>query len=316
MTDWLLAAKGGAAAAGCPSAGRYAGEVGVDLHIHSCFSDGVKTPAELLAMAKKAGVQFLALCDHDTANGVPVMQKLLVDSGITLFPGVEVSTGESGSTHVLCYGPAVLEEEARVFLQQVAQERIGRAEEMMRRLAREGVCIPAQMQQRLLACSSVGRTHLARALIELGVVSTVKQAFERFLSQGRPAYVPRRLPSTAAAVEAFSRMGAVTVLAHPMRMDLETTALHALIASLKECGLQGIEAWHPSSARHAAQLDAMARSMNLLVTGGSDYHGDSGSTAHLGRLPSGWHNRMADLSALTRAIVLAHTPTKGVNNHV
>ena len=302
MTAGLLAAKRGAAAAGCPSAGRYAGEAGVDLHVHSSFSDGAKTPEELLPMIRKAQIQFFALCDHDTADGVPVMRKLLLGSGIAFFPAAEVSTGQSGSTHVLCYGSAVLEEGMRAFLRRIAGERIDRAAEMIARLKRENIIIPEEMQQQLLASSSVGRTHLARALIELGVVSTVRQAFDRYLGQGRPAYVPRKLPATADAVAMLTQMGAVTVLAHPMRMGLELPALRALIASLQECGLRGVEAWHPSSARHAALLDEMARSMGLLVTGGSDYHGDPASTVHLGKLPSGWHHRIQDLAALSAAI--------------
>lgn len=302
MTARLLAAKGGAAAAGCPSAGRYAGETGVDLHVHSAFSDGAKTPEELLPLIQKAQIKAFALCDHDTADGVPVMQQLLLGSDVAFFPATEVSTGTSGSTHVLCYGPAVLQESMRAFLSRIAQERIGRAEEMILRLKREGIFIPQEKQQALLASSSVGRTHLARALIELGVASTVRQAFDRYLGQGRPAYVPRKLPATADAVAMLAQMGAVTVLAHPMRMGLELPALRALIASLQECGLKGIEAWHPSSARYAAQLDEMARSMGLLVTGGSDYHGDPASTVHLGKLPSGWRSRQQDLNALTAAI--------------
>lgn len=302
MTSRLLAAKRGAAEAGCPSAGRYAGQAGVDLHVHSTFSDGAKTPEELLPMIHKAQIKAFALCDHDTADGVPMMQRLLQGSDVAFFPAAEVSTGKSGSTHVLCYGPAVLEEGMRSFLGRIARERIGRAEEMIRRLRREDIVIPEEMQQTLLSSSSVGRTHLARALIDLGVVSTVRQAFDRYLGQGRSAYVPRQLPATADAVAMLTQMGAVTVLAHPLRMGLEMPALRALIASLQECGLKGVEAWHPSSARHATLLDEMARSMGLLVTGGSDYHGDPASTVHLGKLPSGWSNRAQDLHALSVSI--------------
>ena len=278
-------------------------EVKLDLHVHSCFSDGVKTPDELARMAKKAGLSYFALCDHDTAGGYADMKQALADSGVALIPGAEVSTGQSGSTHVLCYGENVLGKEMTAFLATIAAERIGRAEEMMRLLEKEGVMIPPQKRRELLASSSVGRTHIARAIIETGVCSTVQQAFDRYLAQGRPAYVPRKLLQTAEAVEALSRMGTVTVLAHPMRMGLESTALHAFIHSLRECGLRGIEAYHPSAnARAARQLDALARQERLLVTGGSDYHGDPTSTARIGRLPSGWHTRREDIDALLEAV--------------
>ena len=304
------AAQGAARAktGGCPSSDC----TGIDLHVHSCFSDGVKTPAELAVMARKAGVDYFALCDHDTAGGYEQMQQALEGSGIALIPGAEISTGQSGSTHVLCYGPNVNGAEMTAFLQSIAQERIGRAEEMIRRLRSEGIVIPEERQAQLLASSSVGRTHLARAIIETGAVNTVKQAFDRYLAQGRPAYVPRKLLSTADVVDRLSRMNVVTVLAHPMRIGLSDEALHAFIHSLKDCGLMGLEAYHPSAnARNARALEALAHQENLLVTGGSDYHGDPGSTAHIGRLPSGWQSRRQDIDALYSAI-----STKGANDHV
>lgn len=301
MTKRLLKAEGGAAPVARPSCPSSA-HMGIDLHVHSRFSDGVKTPDELARMAQKAGLAVFALCDHDTAGGVAAMRDALRGTSIELIPGAELSTGQSGSTHVLCYGVAVLSPEMTAFLDEIAQERVGRAEEMLRLLAREGVAIPEEKRAALLTCSSVGRTHIARLLIELGAVHTVKQAFDRYLGRGRPAYVPRSLPSTADAVEAVRRMGAVPVLAHPMRTELEWPALCALILHLRERGLMGIEAYHPSASSAAARrLDRLARENGLLVTGGSDYHGDPSSSAHIGRLPAGWSTRQADVQALLHA---------------
>ena len=267
-------------------------------------------------MAQKTGVEVLALCDHDTTEGANRLQEALDGSGVTAVCGVEVSTGQGGSTHILCYGPGVLGADMQQFLQQMAQERISRADEMIRLLAREGAVIPEEKRRLLLASPSVGRPHIARALIELGVVNTVKQAFDRYLTQGRPAYVPRRLLPTAEAVETLSRMHVLTVLAHPVRMGLEHEALHALVQSLKACGLRGLEAWHPSaSSRAAAQLDRLARQCDLLVTGGSDYHGDPGSTVHMGRLPSGWDRKTQDVDTFLHALS-EMTNTKGAIHHV
>ena len=314
MMKRRIAEKGAscASAQGCPSSA----SIGIDLHVHSVFSDGLKTPSELAVMAHKARLSYFALCDHDTADGYADMKRALANSRITLIPGAEISTGQSGSTHVLCYGPGVLNPGMTAFLQEIAGERVGRAAEIMRLLAREGVVIPEERQAQLLASSSVGRTHIARAIIETGAVNTVKQAFDRYLAQGRPAYVPRRLPSTTEAVEKLSRMQVVTVLAHPMRTGLADAALHAFILSLKECGLQGIEAYHPSAnAQTARMLESLARQERLLVTGGSDYHGDHDSTAHIGRLPSGWQTRKQDIDALFDAIASTNH-TKGANDHV
>lgn len=301
MMKRLNTAAGRAARAnaeGCPSRT-------VDLHVHSTFSDGVKTPEELCHMARKTGVEILALCDHDSTGGVEQMREMLADTDITFIPGVEVSTGAGGNTHILCYGENVRSPEMTRFLMELAQERIRRADEMIRLLAREGAVIPEEKREALLSSPSVGRPHIARALVEMGAVNTVKQAFDRYLAQGRPAYVPRRLLPTAEAVETLSRMKVLTVLAHPVRMNLEHEALHALVRSLQACGLRGLEAWHPSaSSKAAAQIDRLARECRLLVTGGSDYHGDAGSTVQMGRLPSGWQERSRDMEALLASLML------------
>ncbi len=285
-----------ASAAGCPFPL-------IDLHVHSVFSDGLKTPDELCRMAVKAGVQAIALCDHDTVNGLPAMRKACEQHGLTLIPGVEVSTGQGGKAHVLCYGANVESTEMKAFLDEMANERIGRADAIMDRLAAESIVIPPERRAELKQMPSIGRAHIARELIAMGVVNTMQQAFDRYLVEGRPAYVPRRQLPTVQAVDTLRQMNAVPVLAHPMRMGLDTAALHALIHSLKGVGLMGVEAYHPSAnVRAARMLDGIARQENLLVTGGSDYHGDPGSAVHIGRLPAGWPSRENDLSALKSAL--------------
>ena len=131
----------------------------------------------------------------------------------------------------------------------------------------------------------------------------MQQAFDRWLGEGRPAYVPRaKLPAEQAVTE-LSAMGVLTALAHPMRMGLDLPAVHALVRSLKACGLKGLECYHSSAgAKTARELESIARQEGLLVTGGSDYHGDAGSTVHIGRLPSGWNSREKDLQALWNAL--------------
>lgn len=285
-----------ATAAGCPFPL-------VDLHVHSVFSDGLKTPDELCAMAAKAGVAHIALCDHDSVNGLPAMREAAAKHGLSMIPGVEISTGRGGKMHILCYGENVESPQMKAFLESMAQERTGRAAAMMEKLANEGIHVPEERRAELLAMPSVGRAHIARELIAMGVVNTMPQAFDRWLLEGRPAYVPRAELATAQTVEKLRAMRVVPVLAHPMRSGLEPTALHAFLHSLIECGLAGVEAWHPSAnARAARVLDRLSRQENLLVTGGSDYHGDPGSTVRIGHLPAGWPARQNDLSALKSAI--------------
>jgi predicted metal-dependent phosphoesterase TrpH len=271
--------------------------------VHSVFSDGLKTPDELCAMAFKAGVRTIALCDHDTVNGLPSMREAAQKHGLAMIPGVEISTGRGGKMHILCYGENVESPQMKAFLESMAQERIGRAAAMMEKLSNEGIHIPEERRAELLMMPSIGRAHIARELIAMGVVSTMQQAFERYLLEGRPAYVPRTEQPTAQTVEKLRAMRVLPVLAHPMRSGLEPTAIHAFLHSLIACGLAGMEAYHPSAnARAARMLDGIARQESLLVTGGSDYHGDPGSTVHIGQLPAGWPARKDALSALQSAI--------------
>ena len=297
----LKAANQGAAHAS--AAGRSLRDREIDLHLHSTFSDGVKTPAELCRMARKAGVGTLALTDHDTAAGYPDMAKAAQEEGLVLLPGVEVSTGESGNVHVLGYGKRILCDEMSAFLCSVASDRVSRAKMIMEQLDKEGLVIPSERRAELLQNPGVGRPHIARELISLGAVNTVKQAFDRYLARGQCAYVPRQLPSTGQTIQTMRRLGVVPVLAHPQPMELDWPALSAIVSELKSLGLMGLEAYHSSvNSRAARQLDALARRNGLFVTGGSDYHGDPASTVQIGRLPSGWQQRDADLSALMEAI--------------
>jgi len=285
-----------ATAAGCPFPL-------VDLHLHSVFSDGLKTPEELCQMAVKAGIKHVALCDHDTVSGLPAMREAAKKHRLVLIPGVEISTGVDGHTHVLCYGANVESAEMKAFLDAMAQDRTGRAEAMMDKLALEGVCIPQERRDELLAMPCVGRAHIARELIAMGAVNTMQQAFDHYLGDGRPAYVARTHLPTAQAVEKLKGMHVLPVLAHPMRMGIPLTSLHALIHSYRGWGLAGVEAFHPSANNRSARLlEGIARQEHLLVTGGSDYHGDPGSTVHIGGLPTGWPTRKDDLSALQSAI--------------
>ncbi len=287
-----------ATAAGCPFPLR-----GIDLHVHSIFSDGLKTPDELCRLALKAGVSHIALCDHDTVAGLSAMREACEKHGLALIPGVEISTGKGGKMHILCYGENVECAEMKDFLNHMAQERTGRADRMMDLLANEGILIPEQRRTALLSHPTVGRAHIARELIALGAANTMQQAFDRYLLEGRPAYVPRTQLSTADTVATLRQMKVLPVLAHPIRSGIEMPALHAFVRSLRDCGLMGMEAYHPSAnARAARMIDSIARQENLLVTGGSDYHGDPGSTVRIGRLPAGWPARETDLSALQSAL--------------
>ena len=152
---------------------------------------------------------------------------------------------------------------------------------------------------RRIACAA----HIARALVEMGAVNTMQQAFDRYLARGKCAYIARRYMSIADGVSLLANAGATVVLAHPCRLCHDPQGLRALVTELMDAGLSGLEAYHPSASRQQAPLiDSMARSLGLLVTGGSDYHGDPNCCVRMGRMPSGWKDPEADLQALLERI--------------
>jgi len=294
-----------------------------DLHVHSTFSDGLLSPQELCALAHKKHIRVIALCDHDTMDGLASMRaevaKLNERGGdLRLIPSVELSTGPNGNTHILGYGAHPDSAPLQEAIAMLRQNRASRGRAMLEALARQGIRIPPE---RLPADDApgrpLGRPHVARALVSMGAVTTVEQAFQRYLTPGKPAYVPLEHLSTQAAVALLVSAGAVPVLAHPMRMNLPPHLLEALIGSLIPLGLMGLEVFHPSASRgDVRMLETMARRLRLLVTGGSDFHGDRGARAKLGGLPSGWAQCTGDVEALLAAIAAqAKTPDSQLLSH-
>lgn len=268
----------------------------VDLHVHSLYSDGLLSPAQLCEKARRLGVAYLALCDHDTVSGLPVFMEEAQKQGLTALAGLELSCGEEGTLHVLGYGVPRDDPRLTDELQSAARRREQRGEKMLSRLRQLGIDVPAELLPQGKATS---RAHVARALIALKVVGTMSQAFDRYLAQGKPAYIPQEHLSAAQAVRLLTDVGAAPVLAHPMRTGLTLSQTAALLEELIPLGLCGMEVYHPSASRqNAALLDAMARRRGLLITGGSDFHGDPNTRVQLGSLPSGWTTREDDVRAL------------------
>ena len=279
-----------------------------DLHVHSVFSDGLLSPEALCGLALHKRITTLALCDHDTLEGLAPMAAMvdalaLQGKPLTLIPAIELSTGSGGRTHVLGYGADAESLPLQAAIAELRQKRVLRGLTMVRALDGLGIHMPQALIPQVTEGFALGRPHIARALISMGVVNTVEQAFERYLGEGKPAYVPLEHMSTVQAIAMLQKAGAVPVLAHPMRLWLESQVLEALIISLREAGLMGLEVYHPSANRGDIKtLDIMARRYNLLVTGGSDFHGDRGSRAKLGALPAGWRNWESDVAALQSAV--------------
>jgi len=244
-----------------------------DLHIHSSYSDGVYSPRELASMAKMAGITVMALTDHDTLKGLPEMKNAADSFGIDFLPGVEFSTRwENRQVHILGYG---IDEHNTLLLEALADVRSARRsrmEKIVKRLHEMGMDVDVPVPEE--GHRAVGRPHIARALVAQGYVKSVQEAFDLYIGEGKPAYKPQVKMVPAEAVSVIHQAGGLAVQAHPEEIGDRLTALN-LISTLP---YDGLEIFHPSASEKDVEAFWMqaATERNLLVTGGSDFHGSAG----------------------------------------
>lgn len=256
----------------------------IDLHTHSTASDGTDTPAELVRVAAAAGLDVVALTDHDTTRGWEAALAAL-PAGLTLVRGVEMSCtrtepdGRRVSLHLLAYlarpeGSALEREWERLRV-----SRHDRAREMVGRMARDGYPITWEQVERLADGAPIGRPHLGRALVEAGVVPDVDSAFRDLLSSRRPYYVRKVDTDVFDAIALVREAGGLPVFAHPIATRRGPVVADETVAAMAEAGLVGLEVDHPDHGpddrAHAA---ALAARLDLVATGSSDYHGSNKRT--------------------------------------
>lgn len=270
-----------------------AGAVGqdqfVDLHTHSTASDGSRAPRDVVAAARTAGLAVLALTDHDTLAGLTEAFAAGREFGVRVVAGVELSAveGERGDqeTHILGLHLSDRPELERR-LEDIRDMRIRRAERIVLRLNELGVPVTMDAVLREAAGGAVGRPHVARALIAGGWAGDSHEAFNRYLGNGRQAFVPKERLAAAEAMALIHDAGGLAVLAHP-----GAHATRERIEALQREGLDGIEVLHPShSWEDARHLDSLAADLGLVRSGGSDWHGATDGTRTLGmmRVPGQW----------------------------
>ena len=261
--------------------------VHIDLHVHSSASDGTDAPAEVIRRAAAAGLDVVALTDHDTSAGVAEARAAL-PPGVTLVPGMELSCQLDGrSVHLLCYlfdqdDPALRAETA-----QVRDDRVYRARAMTQRLRELGADVSWEQVTAIAGDAVVGRPHLARALTASGAIADPADAFTaEWIGDGGRAFVDRYAPGLARAVGLVRAAGGVPVLAHPRSPGYEIP--DAVIAELAGAGLAGIEVFHPDhDAAERDRLTGLARSLGLISTGGSDDHGTFIPSGQAAQSPAG-----------------------------
>lgn len=256
--------------------------LGADLHVHTDASDGTWSPEAAVRAAKQAGLDTIAIADHDTLDGVKPAQTCGKEMGVEVLAAVEVNTDFRGSQfHVLGYLFSGSDEVLNRELQRIREARLDRASQMVEKLQALGIDVTLEDVLRVAGEGSVGRPHVARTLHEKGVVKTIQEAFDRFILPGRPAFVERYKLEPTEAVRMIRESGGVPVMAHPglTRQDEQ-------IPSLIEAGLMGIEVYH---SEHTPALNRyytkVAEKHKLLTTGGSDSHGpDSGRPIPIGHV--------------------------------
>ncbi len=270
-----------------------------DLHNHTTFSDGVNTPEEIAAMASRSGIDLIAVTDHDTMSGVPDAVRACARHHMGLIPGVEISAGPDGRTHILCYIRSTRSDILERHFTDVRSQRAARAEAIIEKLARLGYPLESAVFSGE-TLSSIGRPHIARALVSAGYCGSVKEAFDQLLGDDAPAYIPLPQHSAEDIIRLIRRSGGVAVAAHPVLLHLDDDTLRSTLRAWKDAGLQGLEVYHPKQSDDYRKYLSLAREYRLLVTGGSDYHADPLLTP--GCTAAAWESCGEDIARLLEEI--------------
>lgn len=248
----------------------------IDLHTHSWFSDGTKSPTELVALASKTGVSALAITDHDTMDGVAEAMAVADEYGVEVIPGLEVSViHEKKPLHILGYYLDTADKTLASALGILQKAREERNTKIILKLQSLGIAATVEELEEISGQGQTGRPHVAKLLMNHGMVRSMPQAFDEYLKKDAKAYVARFAYSAEEAIAFITGAGGMAVLAHPVQVDKTLTSLSTLLPVLKSYGLEGIETYYPTQKKKMRKrIRKFAEENDLILTGGSDYHGD------------------------------------------
>jgi predicted metal-dependent phosphoesterase TrpH len=259
----------------------------VDLHCHSTASDGTLPPREVVRLARDSELAGLALTDHDTVAGVAEAQDEARKLGLTFIPGIEISCSypPPGTMHILGYGVDPESEVLREMTRRLIGARDERNPKIIAKLNALGVAITMEEMEREAGGQVVGRPHIAAVLARKGYVSSIKQAFDKYLGQGAPAFFDKERLDAKRALELIRQSKGLPVLAHPVQLRASNDAeLERVVKDLADLGLAGIETIHSDhDAALVEKYTKLAERFGLLQTGGSDFHGTNKKAIALGR---------------------------------
>ena len=247
----------------------------IDMHTHSNRSDGTFTPPEVVRLAAERELDVVALTDHDTTDGLAEALDEGVRSGVDVVPGVEFSAEFDGtSVHVLCYWMDVEDEGLQRELRRLRDDRFRRGELMVERLSALGLPVEFERVRQIAGEATIVRPHIAQAMVEAGHVETEKEAFERWIGDGRPGHVAKHALDPVDAVALIRAAGGVCVLAHPGMWGDQSSVPDTLIERMAAAGMRGLEVDHPDHTPEAVEhYRRLAGDLGLVATGGSDCHG-------------------------------------------
>ena len=248
----------------------------LDLHIHSTFSDGTMSPAEVVELAWRKRLVAIALTDHDTIDGFIPAQQAAAGLPLEVVAGLEFSVLHQGtSMHILGYLMDIGHSDLNRMLADLQKGRKERNAKILDKLQSLGISIEPDELRQISVTGQTGRPHIARLLLAKGAVATMLQAFEQYLGRGGLAYASRPVPTAEDAIAVLRAAGGLCILAHPQQLDPDLKQLPALLDVLVPMGLDGLEAYYPThSSRTRRKIIAAAEQYGLVLTGGSDFHGD------------------------------------------
>ena len=259
-----------------------------DLHMHTHYSDGADSPEDVVARAKSHDLSAIAITDHDTLAAIPEAQVACEIVGIELLPGVEISSKWGKvEVHILGLGVNPVDAGLAEKLRTLEDERAVRARKIIEKLNALDVPVDYDALCERVGDGVIGRMHIAQDILELGFVDTVQGAFDKYIKAGKPAYVPKTATKVPDAIDAIHEAGGLAFIAHPMIGKTRNS-----LSKLLEFPFDGIEVFHSKhTPGHSAELTAIAKDRNLLITGGSDCHGSiKGDPPLMGKVRLHWRH--------------------------
>lgn len=248
----------------------------IDLHVHTTASDGQYTPTQILQMASDKNISLIAITDHDTVDGIPEAKTAAKNLGITLIAGCEININfPTGEFHLLGLGLQEISPSLKLILENLVKNREERNHLIIEKMRADGVDITLEEIYADFPNTILGRPHFAAELVKKGIVKHRQQAFDHYLAKGRKWYVNRVGANLDEAIIAIKESGGAPILAHPMSLYLSWGKLPDIINDFKERGLVGLEAFHPGArVTDCLRLEELAKKLDLVVTAGSDFHGE------------------------------------------